>query len=209
MSTRFKVAADQTKPYGSHRFDAFSPKLGRPIFIFGRSALNAWIHIESTPAITSYCERAFVIPKIKRVIDFWVKSNEGEQFWLLLSSSELDKDFLPDLAPDLKQWVAHSSIPVRLIRPGDLPDNKLLRDNWGSIIRDLAAFGSLLDRKFLESMRAALSKPCDLSALERQFHEHDPILVRVAVFSLLYRGLALCRTLSEGRISSTTEIEAI
>ncbi len=85
----FEKAADNTRPYGSHRYDVFAPKLRRSLTLFGRTALDAWTILESDRSILSYCERRLVIPKInsKRVVDFWVRRKDEDQFWFLLRPS--------------------------------------------------------------------------------------------------------------------------
>jgi hypothetical protein len=207
----FERAADHTRPHGSHRYDVFAPKLGRSVALFGRTALDAWTVIESDPAITSYCERPLVVPKAmpKRVVDFWVQTKEGGQFWILLRPSEMDEDMAPDLSSEFRSWATSGRYTVKLIRPDSLVVNKNLLDNWGWIIRDLSAFGRFVDRKFLDAVRAAISSPTDLARLESDFLERDPILVRVAAFSLIHRGQALCRSLGDARICPSTMIEAV
>lgn len=71
----FKKAADHTRPYGSHRYDVFAPKLRRFVTLFGSDALDAWIVLESDPSVISYCERPLVAPGAtpKRIVDFWEK----------------------------------------------------------------------------------------------------------------------------------------
>ena len=207
----FEKAADHTRPHGSHRYDVFGPKLGRTIALFGREALNAWTVIESDPAITYYCERPLVVPKTspKRVVDFWVKRKAGGEFWLLLRPSELDSNLAPELPPAFRTWATSGQHAVKLIKPDSLVVNKHLLENWGWIIRDLSAFGKFVDKNVLDAVRSAITIPVELGRLECDFFEYDPILVRVAAFSLIYRGQALCRSLGVARIGPTTVIEPV
>ena len=46
-----------TRPSKSHRFDFYSPKLGRPITLFSYPQLNQWTLLEAFPAIETFCER--------------------------------------------------------------------------------------------------------------------------------------------------------
>jgi hypothetical protein len=134
----FETAADHTRPYGSHRYDVFAPKLRRSVTLFGREALDAWTVLESDPSIISYCERPLVVPKTtpKRVVDFWVKTKDAGQFWLLLRPSEMDEDDAPDLPSELASWSTSGQHGVKLINPDSLTVNMNLLDNWGWIIRD-------------------------------------------------------------------------
>lgn len=206
----FETAADHTRPYGSHRYDVFAPKLRRSVTLFGTEALTAWTVLESDPSIISYCERPLVVPKTtpKRVVDFWVKTKDASQFWLLLRPSEMDENETPDLPPELANWSTAGQHAVTLINPGSLAANNVLLDNWGWIIRDLSAFGRLVDKKFVDAVRMAIAAPIALGSLENEFLERDPILVRVAAFMLIHRGQALCRSLGDARICPSTVIEA-
>ncbi|WP_426211130.1 hypothetical protein [Massilia sp. TWP1-3-3] len=207
----FEKAADHTRPYGSHRYDVFAPKLRRSVTLFGRDALDAWTFLESDPSVISYCERPMVVPKAtpKRVVDFWVKTKDADQFWILLRSSEVDEEDAPNLTPELSSWCTSRQHTVKLINPDDLTVNKNLLDNWGWIIRDLSAFGRLVDKKFLDAVRKAITTPTELGGLETEFFERDPILVRVAAFLLIHLGQAHCRSLGDERISPSTVIEAL
>jgi hypothetical protein len=207
----FESAADHTRPYGSHRYDVFAPKLGRAVTLFGREALDAWTVLESDPAVITYCERPLVVPKTtpKRVVDFWTSTKDGGQFWVLLRPSEVDEDMEPNLSPEFCSWSTSGQHAVNLIRPDSLGVNKNLLDNWGWIIRDLSAFGRLVDKKFVDAVRTAIASPINLARLETEFLERDPILVRVAVFSLIHRGQVLCRSLGDARICPSTVIEPL
>lgn len=50
-SPRFRKAATDVRPHGAHRFDVFGPKVGRRLTLFGRSALQLWLRLESAPQV--------------------------------------------------------------------------------------------------------------------------------------------------------------
>ena len=87
---RFTAPADNSRPYGSHRFDTFCIKVGRRATVFGDLCLSALIRLEIDPSVLAYCERPMVLEdlKPKRVVDFWVKRTSGEELWFLLRPSE-------------------------------------------------------------------------------------------------------------------------
>lgn len=45
------------RPRGAHRFEVFSPKLGRRLTIYRRVVLDAWMLIESDPSVVTFSER--------------------------------------------------------------------------------------------------------------------------------------------------------
>lgn len=64
-SPRFRKAATGVCPYGAHRFDVFGPKVGRRLTLFGRSALQLWLRLESASQVVTYCERSLLVPEAR------------------------------------------------------------------------------------------------------------------------------------------------
>lgn len=89
-SPRFRRAATDARPYGTHRFDVFGPKVGRRLTLFGRRVFQLWLRLESNPQVVTYCERPLLVPEARgtRAADFWVCTDQGEQLHLVLRSSE-------------------------------------------------------------------------------------------------------------------------
>ena len=70
----FSSAADNSRPFGSHRYDVYGPKIRRRLFLYGELSLNGFIAIESDPEISSYCERPVVITELNRLLKFGVEN---------------------------------------------------------------------------------------------------------------------------------------
>ena len=92
MSTapRFVEPVVMDRPPKAHRFDVYSPKLGRQATLFGRDALDLWTTLEGSPQVLSFCERPMKIPGASRhrCFDFWVRRADGEELLVLLRESE-------------------------------------------------------------------------------------------------------------------------
>ena len=73
------------RPRGAHRFDAFSLKLQRRLTLYRRSALEAWLMIESDPVVHSFCERPGLVrlDGQRCVADFWVRFADCEELVVL------------------------------------------------------------------------------------------------------------------------------
>lgn len=208
---RFSKAADNSRPYKSHRYDVFAPKLNRPLTLFGRVSLDAWIVLESDPDVECYCERPLVIPdtKPKRVVDFWVKRRESDEFLFLLRPVELAAG-LDDVStiPAFRTWAKSNKVDIKFIDPAGFGQQKILLTNWGWIIRDLSAFGRLLPPDLCDNVLKIIQSPASLEYLERDFFDVDPVLVRIAAFSLMHRGRAVCRTLDSSPLGPFAVIES-
>ena len=130
---RFLKPADNTRPYKSHRYDPFGLKIDRNVTLFCRAPLNAWVLLEANPDVLSYCERPLLVPdtKSKRVVDFWVGYRDGEELWILMRATEMDRNAEPqDVMPAFATWAATNKMPVRFIQPVDEVEQMTFLDNW-------------------------------------------------------------------------------
>lgn len=86
---RFQNAVTDVRPYGSHRFDVFGPKIGRRLTLFGRHAFQLWLRLEADPQVVTYCERPMLVPDAgrSRAADFWAATNDGEHLYLVARSA--------------------------------------------------------------------------------------------------------------------------
>lgn len=143
-TARFLKAADNSRPYKSHRYDVFGLKIDRNVTLFGQAPLNAWIRLEADPAVISYCERPLIVPdtKPKRIVDFWVRFRDREELWILSRHSELGANIEPhDAIPAFATWATSNRMAVQFVKPIDLVEQTTYLDNWGRIIRELSEIG--------------------------------------------------------------------
>jgi hypothetical protein len=89
-SPRFWKAATDARPFGTHRFDVFGPKVARRLTLFGHRALQLWLRLESNPQVVTYCERPLLVREARgdRVAEFWVSTEQGEQLTIVLRPAE-------------------------------------------------------------------------------------------------------------------------
>lgn len=200
---RFERPASNARNPKIPRYDAFGPKIARAVMLFGSPALLAWTSMEADPEVDVYCERPLVIPGTNRAVDFWVRSKDGEYFVILLRQSELPEDGKTCLPKKVQAWVDASRIKVVLAEPEQDACRILRLKNWGLIIRDLSAFSRYVPRVLVEDVRRPIQADVSLEQLERDFEDQDPVLVRVALFSLLHQGLVRCSQLEQSDFNSS------
>jgi hypothetical protein len=206
---RFSTAADNTRPFKSHRYDVFGLKLARNITLFGQVALNAWIALEADPDVVSYCERPLVIPDIKpkRVVDFWVGFSDREELWVLQRSAQ-DAPAAPmDVIPAFATWASSERMPVRFIEPVDPITQHTYLDNWGRIIRDLSANRKYVPGAMVNRVRSCFTNPRPLSTLSGLFPDDDPVLLRTAAYSLIHNGNLRCSDIDQAPLGPATLLE--
>lgn len=187
---RFHVPQSNRRPFGSHRFDAWSPKAARRVTLFGQRSLRAWVAIEADSTISHFCERPLVVESSKptRVIDFWVqRTSSEEELWILLRTTECSTDE-PVVSSAFQQWSQTQGFTPRLLPPEEPAMTDEQFQNWGTVLRYLAANRKLLTEDLINGVQQACDAGVGLGALEHRFQHHDPILVRTALFQLLHRG---------------------
>lgn len=189
---RFSHAADNTRPFKSHRYPVFGVKIQRGLSIFGELALSGFIALESDPTVVAYCERPIVINELnpRRVVDFWVQKTTQDELWFLLRPSELkwlDRDYPPTRAFSI--WAETRSLTIRLWTPESLGVGSLHLRNWGEIIRYLTTNLQYLDAALLKRVTEYCTVAHSLGEIQAGLPQDDPILVRTAVFRLMHLGI--------------------
>lgn len=208
--TRFLKAADNTRPYKSHRYDVFGLKTERGLTLFGRAALEAWVALEAEPSVVSYCERPLIIPdsRPKRVVDFWVHFGDREELWLLEREHGRSGDDDPQqIMPELTSWGLANGMAVRFVPPVR-DDKSVYLDNWGRIIRELSANRRFVSRALLGRVQECITAVLSLGELVGHFPAEDPVLVRTAAFALLHSGQARCTNVDVQPIGINSMLEA-
>lgn len=202
---RFKESASNRRPFGCHRFDVYSPKLHRQIMLFGRQALDLWVTLEASSSVLSYCERPLIIPGSNpaRTFDFWVKRVEGEELIVLMRNHDQKSSDNDEPASNIQALTGTfvEGIPVRCINPSDMNDHQIALANWGSIIRDLAAFERFIPEPLCNDVKARLDSRKSIAQLQSELSDFDASTVRLAIFLLLHRGEAVCSELATDRLT--------
>jgi hypothetical protein len=107
------------RPRGAHRYDVFSPKLGRRLTLYRRNAFEAWLMLEADPAAKTFCERPsfMAVDGRRRVVDFWARYGDDECLVVLSETTpKTDRQllaWLPEVRRRtlcLKQSVRHCRV---------------------------------------------------------------------------------------------------
>ncbi|ABR91924.1 Uncharacterized conserved protein [Janthinobacterium sp. Marseille] len=210
--SRFHKPVDNTRPYGSHRYDVYGPKLGRMLTLFGQTALRAWTTLEADPEVASYCERPIVIThtKPKRVVDFWINRNGRDELWFLLRNSELSSTRLDShQSQSFKHWAASNEFDIKCTDPEDLENQSVYFENWGAIIRYLSANAKTIQSQLGNQICNLAKEPLTLNELQQHVREQDPIVVRTVLFSLVHEGKIRCLEIREKPIGLNSTFELI
>ncbi|MCA9130976.1 MAG: hypothetical protein KDB22_28020 [Planctomycetales bacterium] len=206
---RFTAPADNSRPYGSHRFDTFCIKVGRRATVFGDLCLSALIRLEIDPSVLAYCERPMVLEdlKPKRVVDFWVKRTSGEELWFLLRPSE--KAWPTGTGGPGKAfstWASAQNLTVVLCPRGDIALSDVARRNWTHILCYLNANRTYVDTRLTEKVHLLCRNEISIKEIQNQLQEEDPVLVRTALFLLMYEGRVVSPQIESVPIGAETVV---
>ncbi|MGF6649545.1 hypothetical protein OKW34_000107 [Paraburkholderia youngii] len=199
-SPPFRKAATDARPYGTHRFDVYGPKVGRRLTLFGHRALQFWLRLESDPQVVTYCERplSFREQRGDRAADFWVCADHAELLYILLRPSEVTLAARGHcLHPALEAWSRAHSMTLRAVAPHELDDSEMLCQNRLTMLHYLAAGAVPRGSEILPAILMACESGETLAELEQRFIAFDPMVVRAAAFSLVLNGSLCCPTIAE------------
>jgi hypothetical protein len=157
----------------------YSPKLKRRVTLFSWAAHDAWLLLESDPAVKVFCERpAYVEGGAGRLIDFWVSRGRHAKFWVLWPS-ESEKPALPKSV---------QGVALRVLRRADLMAIDRRIHNWSQILPYRVSFARYPNGRLQKDIFNRLEKPHRLERLEAAFHPLDVATVRASLFELLATG---------------------
>ncbi|OAJ53583.1 hypothetical protein A6V36_36990 [Paraburkholderia ginsengiterrae] len=206
---RFVRAIDDARPYGTHRYDVYGPKVHRRLTLFGHRALNAWLQLEFNPDVVAYCERPLFVSAFTpaRPVDFWVKTTDGEHLLFCLRASESRSNAKqPDRSAILEAWAKKSGFPVRIAEPDGPVATDVLRRNQATILQHVAAGHTFvtdtMKRRALDEFETGAS----LLELEHRLSPVESVLARTVAFTLLHDGCLNCPTLAREEIGPHTRL---
>jgi hypothetical protein len=172
------------RPRGAHRYDVFSPKLGRRLTLCRRSAFDAWLMIESDPAAQTFCERPgfMAVDGRRYIVDFWARFSDHECLVLLseLTPATERLQNRPDFDPE--------AFTVRYIDAVERAAARVWTENWQRMLPVLVVARGLVKPLLRDAIERFVRIPQSLLAIEREFSTGDPVLIRAAVFELLHLG---------------------
>jgi hypothetical protein len=196
---RFSRAVNAARPFGTHRFDVFGPKVARPLTLYGWNALHLWVRLEADPRVLTYCERPLHIPDVRpmRPVDFWVREKAEERLLVVLRSAEAAANAQgSQIFPAFHTWSRTRSMALRTICSSELDDPEWLRRNRLTMLRHVAAGMPVCGDSFAPEVLEACRNSVTLAELEHRFAPLDPAVLRAVAFKLVLNGALQCPTLA-------------
>lgn len=205
LSPRYKGPSFHRKPFGSHQFDVYSPKMSRQLVLFGMPALNLWTALEANPYVLAFCERPLPLPNSKpqQAIDFWVQSRDVEEFLIIAKAPAQDNS--EDATAVYRDLI--DGISLRYVPAEDVSQNAVELKNWGWIIRDLSAFQRFVPELVCKEVLSNVQSGKSIAQLQADIPEQDSSIVKLAVYVLLHRGQLVCKELKTQLLNPSHFIE--
>lgn len=187
------------RPRGSHRIEFFSPKLSRRLVLFSRQAFELWLLLEVDPQVIQFVERprSSATTPPPQSIDFWVQYR--------------DKETYVTVGDDLANatWASEHHLPFRLMPPAELAANRTWIGNWEQMLPAIIACRDNISNDLLSAIERHVDSSMPMSRIERHFSNGDPIVVRAALFFLVYAGRLACPDLRLKPLSFQTCFEPL
>lgn len=76
-----------------------------------------------------------------------------------------------------------------------MAQHRMALANWGTIIRDLAAFQRFVPEPLCRELLSALGSGKTVRQLQSELTNFDSSTIRLAIFMVLHRGHATCKQL--------------
>jgi hypothetical protein len=196
VALRYARAVSTPRLAGAHLLIGFSPTLRRRISVFSRAAFEQWLLLEADPAVRTFCERPVVArtQEAKRVIDFWVRYDDREEFLLLGDGAE---------EPDTVA-LSDAAITLRYVAPAQLAAARIWARNWESMLPVINATLGSVRRELEDCVLRSLASPKPMMTIEREHSIGDPSVVRGCVFELLRIGRLVAPQLHTQALSMMT-----
>lgn len=186
------------RPAKSHRFDVFSPKLGRALTLFFRSQLDQWVLLETDPAVQQFCERpTHLESKLgkKRLVDFWARYEGHEEFIVLVDGHATAKD-----------WEAPQGVRLRCVARDELAKQAIYIANLRSMLPYVTTYRRWINDEHLARAVELCTQPTPLTTLEHALCAKDPLRARTLVFTAIVKGRLRAESLATRPWDSDTLI---
>ncbi|WP_225031166.1 hypothetical protein [Paraburkholderia sp. XV] len=203
-SLRIAEPVALARPRGAHRFEAFSPKLGRRVTFYRRPLLEQWLLLEASPRVITFRERPgyVLIDGSRQLADFWVRYVDIEEL-VILDDSASECSVIRS-----RRDIDDAALPIRIVAPAEFAAARTWTDNWKHMLPYLVANEGLVPSTLPRAIVGFLGEPQRLLAVEREFSAVDLVLVRTALFDLLHRGRVSAPELHAEPLSLLTSFAA-
>lgn len=194
------VKAGPQTQYGNNRWEVYSPKLGRNVTLYSDLEYDHWVLVEVDPEVQTFCEQPLKIQikipigKISTIFDMWILWNNGiEEFREVKYANDLE-NYTPDSRifrqiEAQKKWCELENKNYTIITDKEIRNNQIFLANWKLILHhlgsardiNLSLLANRIELMLLEKRSSTLSE------IERVFSDSDAMLIKSAVFQMVYK----------------------
>jgi hypothetical protein len=189
------------RPAKSHRFDVYSPELGRALTLFSRGQLDQWVLLEATPAVLQFCERPIELKSKrarKRLVEFWARHQDYDEFIVLVDAQAPENDY--QAPPDVR---------VRCVTRDELAQQRTYIAKLRSMLPYVTAYRRWMKDEHLARARELCTEQTALARLEHALSAQDPLWARTVVFTAVVKGVLGAPTLAERAWDASTVVSRI
>lgn len=135
---------DASKKYGNNRWLAYSPKLGRTVFLFSDLEYEHWLQIEFNSKIKKFCEQPLKIEVTYNktlatsIFDMWIQYyDDSEEFIEIKYTADLSKDRVIKQINIQKAWCKDNNKNHKVMTELEIRQSPVKMSNLKIMIKKL------------------------------------------------------------------------
>lgn len=135
---------DANKKYGNNRWLAYSPKLGRTVYLFSDIEYEHWLQVEFNSKVVNFCEQPLKIEinnngnYAASIFDMWVQYEDGsEEFIEIKYTSDLSKERVAKQISVQKTWCNENNKQHKVMTEVEIKQSPMRLSNLKLMIKFL------------------------------------------------------------------------
>ncbi|AVK97004.1 S-layer protein [Lysinibacillus sphaericus] len=200
-----------SKKFGNNRWESFSNKLKRNVFLFSDLEYQHWIQIETDPNIIDFCEQAIkmeIIEENKKqfsIIDMWVKYKNGKQLFIEIKySKDLNKDSVKKQINVQRLWCKANQANHLIKTENEIILNPIKLSNLKLLIRQINNTLATKEEKVEIVKKHIIEHPKSIQQITLETNIETSELINI-ICILLYNGYIKC-DLDSRHLGKNTEV---
>lgn len=203
--------------YGSNRWVAFSPRLGRQVISYSDLEHDHCVLLEANPLIESFCEQPFRIsirlPSgiVRTIFDSWIKWKCGcEELREIKYQDQLTGSARVTRQLEAQmRWTQLYSFRYSIVTEEVIRADPIRLANWKRILCQLATTHRVDLAKYTDAAVTLMLKsgPLRLSEIESRLLPLDRMWARSAIFKLIHAGRVAAASLDTKPLDGGTLME--
>lgn len=155
------LITDASKKYGNNRWQAYSHKLNRTVFLFSDLEYEYWLQLEFDSNVLSFCEQPLKVTsflnnkEMASIFDMWVLYKDGyEEFVEIKYSSDLQKEKVQKQIAIQREWCKKNQKNHRVVTENEIKQHPIQLSNMKFMIKMIG--NPIENKELIELIKLAI-----------------------------------------------------